>query len=175
VSTFGRVKNKKSGRILKQNQTKDNYFFIDLFNGKRETRKSYKIHRLVAETFVPNCHQKDCVDHIDNNRENNKVNNLRWATRSENAMNQKVKLDSVKGIYYDNSSSTWVAQIGYKGRRIKLGSFDTENDAAQAYNMAAELLFKQFARLNKIDESKKARNQRYYQKIKQKLQDKHLV
>lgn len=60
------------------------------YNGKR-----YCIHRLVAETFIPNPEGKTTVDHIDMNRLNNDVSNLRWATYSEQNRNRSVHYASV--------------------------------------------------------------------------------
>jgi len=51
--------------------------------------KYYKVHRLVAELFIPNPENKPEVDHINRNRNDNRVQNLRWATRSENMKNMK--------------------------------------------------------------------------------------
>lgn len=50
-------------------------------------RKTFSIHRLVAAAFIPNPNNKPCVDHIDGNRLNNHVDNLRWATHLENNNN----------------------------------------------------------------------------------------
>ena len=55
--------------------------------------KPYKVHRLVAECFIPNTEGKETVDHIDHNRANNQYQNLRWATRSEQASNRIRKYD----------------------------------------------------------------------------------
>ena len=57
-------------------------------------RRTYSVHRLVAETFIPNPDNKPVVDHIDKNMKNNCVSNLRWATPQENA----------ESISHDNSN-----------------------------------------------------------------------
>ena len=51
--------------------------------------KMYKVHRLVAETFIPNPDNKPLIDHIDRNPSNNDVSNLRWVTHQENMNNMK--------------------------------------------------------------------------------------
>lgn len=58
--------------------------------------KTYYIHRLVAETFIPNPENKPAIDHIDRNRDNNDVSNLRWVTIKENAYNQKNNIPGVR-------------------------------------------------------------------------------
>lgn len=62
----------------------------------------FYIHRAVAELFIPNPENKPCVDHIDTNKLNNRVDNLRWATVSENGLNpltRKKLSNSLKGRY----------------------------------------------------------------------------
>ena len=67
------------GKILKKNDSPNGYYFVPLGKGK-----SGFVHRLVLEAFVPNPENKPCCDHIDANRHNNRVDNLRWATYFEN-------------------------------------------------------------------------------------------
>lgn len=59
------------------------------------SRKNYSIHRLVAETFLPNPDSKPTVDHINRCRDDNRVSNLRWATHHEQHMNSSQVLDAV--------------------------------------------------------------------------------
>lgn len=78
VSTKGRVRNLKTNRILVGKNNRSGYKFVSL-NGK-----GYKIHRLVALAFIPNPNKLPQVDHLDENKGNNDVSNLRWVTASEN-------------------------------------------------------------------------------------------
>lgn len=84
ISTYGRVKSLKRGKfkIMKPSLHNCGYLCIELFeNG---VAKKFKIHRLVAEAFIPNPNNKPMVDHIFNNKFDNYFENLRWATASEN-------------------------------------------------------------------------------------------
>ena len=92
VSNYGRVKSleKKSimnnrtypTKILKCHIGTKNYLDVDLCNNGKSHR--YRVHRLVAEAFIPNPENKPQVNHEDCNKWNNKVNNLTWNTNSEN-------------------------------------------------------------------------------------------
>ena len=72
-------------KILKSRVNKHGYLQKTLVN--ENGRKTWDIHRLVALTFIPNPENKPCIDHINTNRTDNRVENLRWVTYSENALN----------------------------------------------------------------------------------------
>ena len=91
ISNYGNVRN--NTKIVKAVPNKHGYNVVVLCNG---TRKSVNVHRLVAAAFIPNPDNKPCVDHIDGNKRNNYVSNLRWVTPVENANNMITKKRSIE-------------------------------------------------------------------------------
>ena len=98
VSNFGRIKSVgrfidrlvtgnywQEERILKPHKTKYGYLMVELRNHKKP--KNFLIHRLVAIAFITNPENKPEVDHINANKTDNNVNNLRWVTAKENVRN----------------------------------------------------------------------------------------
>ena len=82
VSSYGRVKNIKTGYVFKERLTFDGYVKATLL--KNSIAKDYRVHRLVAIMFIPNKDlSKTTVNHKDCNKRNNKVNNLEWFDRHE--------------------------------------------------------------------------------------------
>lgn len=68
--------------ILSQTNTSTGYKKVELT--KEGKRKSHRVHRLVAEAFIPNIENKPYINHIDGNPINNKIENLEWVTQKEN-------------------------------------------------------------------------------------------
>ena len=96
VSNLGRVRNCNTGRILKPGWGTGGYLQVDLC---RDSKKfTCRIHKLVANEFIDNPNNKKCIDHINNDRVDNKVTNLRFATYSENQRikpNNKIHLHNI--------------------------------------------------------------------------------
>ena len=95
VSNLGRVrrlesvvngkagsKRKVSGKILKPRTHRTGYLFVNLC--KNGIRRNFFIHRLASAAFNPNPGKKPCVNHLDENKQNNSVENLEWCTQKEN-------------------------------------------------------------------------------------------
>ena len=82
INEYGEVRNDVKGHILKQKVNPGNgYHYVSLWKNNKESKPT--IHRLLAEAFIPNPENKPTVDHKDGNRENNSLDNLRWADYSE--------------------------------------------------------------------------------------------
>ena len=101
VSTDGMVYNSKKGKMVSVIlNKKTGYYSVSLWNYKNKRKINKYIHRLVAEIFIPNPDKKAFVDHIDTNKNNNSVENLRWVTQKENVRN-KLTLQHMKENHVD--------------------------------------------------------------------------
>jgi hypothetical protein len=92
INKNGDVKGKNG--VLQSSIGKNGYHYIALCKDSKHYTKN--IHRLLAEAFLPNPDNKPFVDHIDRNRLNNKLDNLRWATVQEN-INNSERVEFKKG------------------------------------------------------------------------------
>lgn len=104
ISTIGQVFSIKSNKFKSQETDKDGYKKITLYDNGRSKR--FFVHRLVALTYLQNPQNKTQIDHIDTNRSNNSVNNLRWATRLQNRNNSKSLQNYAKIDYRTNLGKT---------------------------------------------------------------------
>lgn len=82
ITSCGKVWSYRSQKFLALNPNQDGYLQVGLC--KNGERKMLKIHRLVAEAYLPNPNNYDTVDHIDGDRVNNCVNNLQWMDAKDN-------------------------------------------------------------------------------------------
>ena len=82
VSNTGKIRNTKTKYILKPVTQSNGYMKVCLT--KNRIQKNKTIHRLVAETFIPNTSNLPCINHKDENKTNNNANNLEWCTQEYN-------------------------------------------------------------------------------------------
>ncbi len=142
VSSQGNVRNSKTKRILKPSLNRGGYLQIVLC--KNSKLKTLPVHRLTAIAFIPNPENKINIDHIDNNRLNNNVDNLRWATTQENAWNRQITCKNksgVKGISFDKRYQKWRSRMTIDGHDIHLGYFETIEEATEARQLKANQVF----------------------------------
>jgi len=84
VSTFGRVKSVRRGRLIILKLMGENGLYLSVYLYRDESkRKNKKVHRLVAESLITNSNNRKYVNHIDGNKKNNHIENLEWVTKSE--------------------------------------------------------------------------------------------
>ena len=97
------------------------------------------------------------VDHINGLSLDNRRENLRIATHAQNSCNSRIDKTKTtsrfRGVYLQKRSSRWIARIYSQGQRISLGIFDSEIEAARAYDQAARMYHKEFAQLNFPEEN----------------------
>jgi hypothetical protein len=135
VSNLGRVKSLKFGkeRILKAGVDGHGYLKVCLNkNGKEKTKK---VHQLVAIAFlnhIPNGHVL-VVDHINNNRADNRLENLQIISQRENTSKEQRGSSKYTGVSWYKSRNKWMAYININGKLKNLGLFNCEEDAAYAY------------------------------------------
>lgn len=106
ISNVGNIKSIKTNKIIKKHLDKDGYPRVGLYFNKKI--KSFYVHRLIANNFLNNKDNKPQVNHIDGNKQNNKISNLEWVTSSENRIHAfKIGLQKNKtGEDHHNSKLT---------------------------------------------------------------------
>jgi hypothetical protein len=110
------------------------------------SKKTYKAHRIIFlyhHGYLP----KE-IDHIDNNKSNNLINNLRAATRSNNAKNVKLRKNNtsgVKNVRWNKDRNKWEVKLLVNGKRTYFGWFDNLIEAAKVAENARNKHHKEFA------------------------------
>jgi hypothetical protein len=152
VSNLGRVKSlriyienrggsfrERGERILKNCSDKDGYKLVGL--SKDKVRMSKRVHRLVAEAFLPNPNNLLTINHKNTVKYDNRVENLEWDSYRDNNIkkhNKNKTSSKLTGVCFKKQNNNWTAHISLNGKQSHLGSFNKEEYAnimyTEAYN-----------------------------------------
>jgi len=135
----------KKEKILKQCMDSNGYLYVGL--SKNNKQKYFRIHRLIAIYFMDNPNKYQCVDHINEKKTDNRIENLRWVTKSDNTRNGKNWGECLKGVYFNKKNNKFHAQISINNKKKHLGYFKNEEDAHNVYMKEYNKIMKEF---NKI-------------------------
>ena len=148
VSDQGNIRNDAKCMILKHLISNNGYHGVVLCKTSMKLdRKQFLVHRLVALTFLDNPEKKDFVDHIDGDKNNNSLSNLRWATRNENNANVKKNIRNKSGqagVYFNKRAKKWHSEIRMNNKKYSLGYFTDINDAILARKTAQDKYFGEY-------------------------------
>ncbi len=137
VSNTGKVmsfKRNKDGEIMKGYVDRDNYTSVAIILHNNPKSKPFKINRLVATHFISNPNNYTIVDHIDGNRQNDCVENLRWVNRRHNSLNSNMKssnTNGIKGIFYHQKRDQWGATFYTEEGKSSYKLFKTKEEAIE--------------------------------------------
>lgn len=119
ISDLGNIRNIKTKRVLKTKTCRRKYVRVNVNNNNKQS--TLLVHRLVAITHIPNPSKFEFVDHIDRDRQNNNVSNLRWVS---NEINMSNKLYKRTCLYYCNLTNKFIIQNVRKNDIQQFSSID---------------------------------------------------
>ena len=140
VTDDGRVYSHRSEKFLSPGSTTNGYLMVMLsINGESATKR---VHRLVAEAFVDNPHDKPEVNHLDSNRKNNKASNLEWVTRRENLQHCVETRDVIDGEnnYNANHSNHEAIVMRYMFHELKWDQIKIAEVFNAHYNVVYQIV-----------------------------------
>lgn len=146
------IKNQKI-LIDKEDYEKVMQYNWHISNGAVAAHPTAQGNKIILSRYIMNITDPNIfVDHINRNKLDNRKENLRLCNNSENLRNRpSTKKGKYKGVSLEKRTGKYYAQIKIYYKIKHLGTFDTEIEAAKAYNEAAKLYHKEFAYLNEVE------------------------
>lgn len=116
------------------------YLRVGMFNA------AFQVHRLIWSMTYGKIPDNHFIDHINGNKLDNRISNLRLATRTDNNRNSASRggRSKYKGVYWFKRDQCWQAQIQIEGIKYHIGYFETEQEAADAYEAVAKEVHGEF-------------------------------
>lgn len=133
VSEDGLIYSTKSNKFLSQKIAGENYLSVGLYkNGKR---KHFFVHQLVAMAFLGHkpCGWTKVVDHINDDRTDNRAANLRIVTQRENTSKHPRGKSKFMGVSKSSCGRYWVSSIHINGKKKTIGVYKSELEASNSY------------------------------------------
>lgn len=127
VSNQGRVRNISTGRIMKPYLDPHGYYSFRLCNNKVYTKKY--THRLIAEAFIENPDSLKLVDHINRDRTDNRIENLRWSSHTGNLLNTVRHEQDMYGISWCSQRNSYQVHFKRNNKQKGFGYFRTIEEA----------------------------------------------
>lgn len=155
ASNNGRIRSLLSSKILRPARNSSGYLTVNLYDGSSPRNpKSHCVHDLILATFIGTKPAGMHADHIDRNRLNNAIGNLRYAAPVQNAANSvhkkrgSVRFGSTYRGVCKTDTGRYQAKLRSGSNRYHLGTFDSAESAAKAYDAKAVEVMGEFAVLN---------------------------
>jgi len=132
ISTRGRVFSEKGKKRRELKHSNDNrgYLIVSLYKeGKGHTKK---VHRLLGQTFLKRVEGKNEIDHINQNKLDNRLENLRWVNHRENNINRGIQSrnkSGVNGVRFNKHRNYWVGSIYIEEYKRKEKTFKNKEEA----------------------------------------------
>lgn len=127
--------------------------YLNTFYAARTCRLSGRPKTIRMHRFIVKCPKNKQVDHVNRDKLDNRIDNLRICSSSQNTANKglnSTNKSGYKGVHWNSGYNKWAAQIKTNKKIIHLGYFEDKTKAAEAYNKMAIKIFKSFAFINKI-------------------------
>lgn len=129
ASNLGRIRSFKTKKIKKQRYTVKKYLQVNLY---KKEEKTYRVHRLIAETFIKNFNNFPEINHKDGNKQNNCVDNLEWITTYDNIQH------AIKNGLYNNKKNKRNKRNNKKERKII--QYNLDGKLLKEWNNISEIM-----------------------------------
>ena len=138
INKSGEIMNNVKKNILKMWINKSGYKYYSLRNSVLKQKRNLSMHRLLGLSFIDNPNNYPCIDHIDRNRKNNNLSNLRWVSYQMNSINKENTNPLGRGITRSRNGKRFHVNLWRDRKKKWIGAYDTHEEAKCAYRKAVE-------------------------------------